>query len=616
MDTASKVAGHLLDLVASTITGNQFSRISIPVATLQALGFATSALLCALVGAMQWQSDRDTRQRTTYALLWSLGGTWSLGSFALRLLRLAEYRDDAFLSRLAAVVAWSVTCISPSVLLYIIHCEFPVRALGRRILLGVSWYIAAALLTLLVLAAFRPAFPLSVATVVVLSFFSSIAHALASGAIFLRRRVRTLPPEPGAKPASRMLGITIALIMLSAAANGVSLYAPRHWVTLRVAGLVIGQQWMLIWTIAIAFYLAETRYADVVLKRGLTIVASVALGAAIAWILPGLGRGLPVVVASLCIAGLILTAPLVTHALSHIVDRWILDRPDYVALANAFADRCRRSVTEDELFRLVANDIHLALRVNARMVGSGDRERHTETLRRLTVSPAHEIVISPTTEGRTLMRSENAYLDAIAAEVSRRLESLRFEHERRERQMREERLTHSLTQAELKALRAQVDPHFLFNTLNAIADLISTDPVKAEAMTERLADFFRYTLSRTERTLTTLDQELGFARQYLDIEQVRFGDRLHVEVSSEPGLGTHTVPALILQPLIENAVRHGLAPKREGGHITVSASRDGDFLQLRVADDGVGMRGDGATGGVGLANVRSGCARCIAITRA
>src|SRR5262249_59296041 len=97
--------------------------------------------------------------------------------------------------------------------------------------------------------------------------------------------------------------------------------------------------------------------------------------------------------------------------------------------------------------------------------------------------------------------------------------------------------------------------------LKTIADLISTDPAKAEAMTERLAEFFRYTLSRTDRTLTTLEQEFQFVRDYLDIEQVRFGERLRVELSAGPDVAHEMVPALILQPLVENAIRHGLSPK-------------------------------------------------------
>src|SRR5262245_54974863 len=96
-------------------------------------------------------------------------------------------------------------------------------------------------------------------------------------------------------------------------------------------------------------------------------------------------------------------------------------------------------------------------------------------------------------------------------------------------------------------------------------------------MTERLAEFFRYTLTRTDQTLATLDEELQFVRHYLDIEQVRFGDRLRVELSAGPGIAQEKVPALILQPIVENAIRHGLAPKPGGGRISISAGAKAVF---------------------------------------
>ena len=141
------------------------------------------------------------------------------------------------------------------------------------------------------------------------------------------------------------------------------------------------------------------------------------------------------------------------------------------------------------------------------------------------------------------------------------------------------------------------------NTLNTIVDLIGTNPQQAERMTERLAECFRYALAKHSRNLSTLDEELDFARQYLEIEQVRFGDRLRVQLSRGDALGDEAVPSLLLQPLLENAVRHGLAPVREGGCVSVRAHREGDTLRLSVEDDGVGLR-EGSRDGVGLRNVQ------------
>jgi two-component system LytT family sensor kinase len=171
--------------------------------------------------------------------------------------------------------------------------------------------------------------------------------------------------------------------------------------------------------------------------------------------------------------------------------------------------------------------------------------------------------------------------------------------------VREERLRRLLTEAELKALRTKVDPHFLFNTLNAIADLISTNPAQAERMTERLAECFRYALATHSREFATLDEELNFARHYLDIEQVRFGDRLSIRLSRGDAAGNEAIPSLLLQPLLENAIRHGLAPMREGGRVSVSAHREGERLRLSVEDDGVGLSaGFASRAGIGLRNVQ------------
>ncbi|MEO6463190.1 MAG: histidine kinase, partial [Candidatus Eisenbacteria bacterium] len=146
-----------------------------------------------------------------------------------------------------------------------------------------------------------------------------------------------------------------------------------------------------------------------------------------------------------------------------------------------------------------------------------------------------------------------------------------------------------LAQAELRALRAQLQPHFLFNTLNSIASLIPTNPAGAEEMTARLAEIFRYALRASDRESAPLGEELDFLRAYLDIERTRFGARLVVEERIEPGLAAVGVPTLLLQPVVENAVRHGVAARPEGGRLVIEAHRAGDRLVLAVEDDGPGF---------------------------
>jgi len=170
--------------------------------------------------------------------------------------------------------------------------------------------------------------------------------------------------------------------------------------------------------------------------------------------------------------------------------------------------------------------------------------------------------------------------------------------------------------ARLDALRAQINPHFLFNILNTIGSKSRTDPDEARQLLLRLSDFFRYAV-RQEGQLAEFAQEYFFVRTYLSLEQARFGDRLRVRYDIDPQVLTAHVPVLTIQPLVENAVKHGLADKVEGGTVTLRARVDPltRTTSIRVTDDGVGMTSDtldalgggegadGARGGVGLRNI-------------
>ena len=173
---------------------------------------------------------------------------------------------------------------------------------------------------------------------------------------------------------------------------------------------------------------------------------------------------------------------------------------------------------------------------------------------------------------------------------------------------RERELVELAATAQLAALRAQINPHFLFNSLNSIAQLIRADPDRAEACVERLAEMFRYVLRYGEKDFVPLAEELEMARAYLDIERARFGDRLRVETHVDPPSLQHLIPNLILQPLVENAVRHGLSRKRGGGTVRIDARLADGCLELSVGDDGLGMPDTALERvyehGIGLRNLR------------
>ncbi len=162
--------------------------------------------------------------------------------------------------------------------------------------------------------------------------------------------------------------------------------------------------------------------------------------------------------------------------------------------------------------------------------------------------------------------------------------------------------------AQLRMLHYQINPHFLFNTLNAISTLVLDGRTQqAEDMLMRLAGFLRYSLDRQPTELAALSKELEAQRRYLEIEQTRFGDKLTVRFAIEPGLENARLPSLILQPILENAIKYAVTPRVEGGCIDVSAYRDNGLLRVCVEDDGPGLPPEDAPRrrlGVGLANAR------------
>lgn len=182
-----------------------------------------------------------------------------------------------------------------------------------------------------------------------------------------------------------------------------------------------------------------------------------------------------------------------------------------------------------------------------------------------------------------------------------------FYRELRARELESSRLEAQLAQARLRALEMQLHPHFLFNTLNAITALIRTgDNPSAVRMIAGLSELLRLALDRSNEQEVPLREELDFLERYLAIERVRFRDRLRVETDVDPEALDVRVPSLVLQPLVENAVRHGIARSATAGLVRIEAARDGDALRIRVIDDGPGpSRGEGSTDGVGLRNTRA-----------
>ena len=170
-------------------------------------------------------------------------------------------------------------------------------------------------------------------------------------------------------------------------------------------------------------------------------------------------------------------------------------------------------------------------------------------------------------------------------------------------ELQRERTERLSTQAQLRSLRLQIDPHFLFNALNAISSEVEADPVSARNMIEHLGNLLRLTLDTNDRQLVPLFEELSFLDHYLAIQRIRFGDRLRFEQVIDDDVRQVLVPSMTIQPLVENSIRHGLSQKAKGGLVRVAARRSGDHIRITVEDDGVGLPPDWTPGkslGLGL----------------
>jgi two-component system, LytTR family, sensor kinase len=176
----------------------------------------------------------------------------------------------------------------------------------------------------------------------------------------------------------------------------------------------------------------------------------------------------------------------------------------------------------------------------------------------------------------------------------------------RERELRAAQLEAQLALAQVQALKMQVHPHFLFNTLHAVTVLIREDPAAATRVVTRLGDLLRLTLSRATTAQVSFRRELEILTLYLEIERTRFHDRLEITYDVQPATLGALVPDLILQPLVENAIRHGVSPNAGTGRIDVRSRRDGDWLMLEIRDNGAGLaEGRTRPDGIGLTTTRA-----------
>jgi signal transduction histidine kinase len=375
--------------------------------------------------------------------------------------------------------------------------------------------------------------------------------------------------------------------------------------------------------------------ADLFLKRTLALVAiiGVAFGAvallgtqspSVAQLLSVEPRQVGLLV-TLCVATA-LVYPTVRRATAWFVDRVVLARPNYLSVRSELIRRIQTQQDATALLDEVCatlspamNAVSVTWREWRSALDEDDQDAASVIVsgNRATVvvptadAPRFAIEIAGLKGGRRLLSDDLATLEAIANAVARRLDAIRITKERYEREIREQEMGKLASQAELRALRAQINPHFLFNALTTIGYLIQTAPPRALQTLMRLTSLLRAVL-RSEGEFSTLGRELDLVEAYLDIERERFEHRLTVTIDVPMRLRHLRVPPLVIQPLVENAVKHGIAQKSAGGEVAVRATIDnGDpgvrRLSITVRDTGAGASpaalARGREVGVGLRNV-------------
>jgi two-component system LytT family sensor kinase len=352
--------------------------------------------------------------------------------------------------------------------------------------------------------------------------------------------------------------------------------------------------------------------ADIFLKRVLTLLAVVLIAGllyalvAVPVVLPHLSDGSSTSWAvSALIALWVVTAlayPPLERAIHRFVDRIVLRRADYgkvrVDVAMAIADLSSTSGILDAVCARIApamsastvawsvrpasiNDVEAAPLVTTK--------RGSEASVRVPTAdaPAYQLTVSDLTGGRRLLSDDLAFLETLGLLAARRIDAVRVDDERHRRDLREREVVQLAAEAELSALRAQLNPHFLFNTLTTIGQLIQEAPPRALETLYRLTGLLRAVLKRSDGTFVALAEEMDIVRTYLAIEGARFEERLTVSIELADSLASLPVPPLVLQPLVENAVKHGIAPLRAGGRVQVKAELEGDdVLVLSVTDSG------------------------------
>jgi two-component system LytT family sensor kinase len=586
------------------------------------VGYTISTLIVILLFALVRRAARFNDTRPYRLLLWSVV-SWNAANLAAAILVLAGFPSGRAAVPVLMAIAYTGAAFAPAGALIAWRPATPgsAQAAGMCAWLVRLSIAAGVLMALVPWEGLLRNPPLVSDRAFSLALAAHVSVFFAAGAVAFYRHQLT----------SRAGRVAIMITVLGALVVGITawLKALRPETAAASAALSLGGQFAThAMTLGAMCYFARFRLADVFIRHSLRMIGAAAIGMAsmivlASPVLSGIGiagvqaRAVVMTVGALLIAAVILSFALVDRLIVLVVDRGLFRQPDYDAVRDRLRHTLASERDEAALYAATAGVVRQTLvPADACVVPAGqlapgvlEALMHTDVIEdsgsgmagdtrhhpRAIVAAIRAggtitgaLSVTPRSDNPTLLSREVQFVTAAATVLGHRLDLVTREREAIERQTREAMLQQQLSDATLRALQAQINPHFLFNTLNTIAQLIHEEPGRAEAMTLRLAAIFAHVLMRSHRPLSSVGEEMDFLRSYLTIEEARFGDRLSVAFTIDPQAEGLTIPSLILQPAVENALKHGLARTINRGHVTISAAVEGACLRLSVEDNGVG----------------------------
>ena len=563
------------------------------------LGFTVGIALYAMLAVMVVRHRRSSTASGVDVLLLitaALGLVWNAGELVVLIER--DFDTPLTLAFLAAA-AYSALGFLPSVVVHSAQNEA-----GRSRV--VAWFAYAMSFAAAILHFRAAATGEQVPSSLALQLLTLGAVSLAAVMLFFNFRQRI---EKKAIWATALLVFAVSALHLSYTTGESS-----WWIEL------VAHQSSVPLALAILYQNFRFAFADLFLKRAISLmlIAAVAFGLYVGIAAPILryhethDRN-DVFAISVILTLWIATAlvyPLLHRAAEWLVDRVILQRADYSDLQARIADEVQSLETVEDVLDAVSVQVAEAMTAGThRWVEVKDGVMYTANPAAFNVptadSPSYRVTLSNFAGGRRLLSDEANLLSSIGLIAARRIDSIRVMHERCEREFREQEYSKLATEAELKALRSQINPHFLFNALTTVGYLIEASPKKAVETLMHLTKLLRAVL-RSTGEFSTLGDEIRLIEDYLDIERARFEERLVVDIDVPADLRSIQIPALVLQPLAENAIKHGISANKAGGELRITAERINGSLKVSVRNTAAGrkLHDVSSSNGVGLQNIR------------